>query len=383
MAKILVIDDEKAIRRSIKEILEFEKHTIDEAEDGQNGLDLALKNNYDIILSDIKMPKLDGTELLQKLVEHGIASSIIMMSGHGTIETAVDAVKKGAYDYLAKPIDLNRLLVSIRNALEKVDLVTETKVLKKKITKSVDMIGNSKAIQEIKDIIEKVAPTDAKVLITGGNGSGKELVAKWIHEKSQRASGPLVEVNCAAIPSELIESELFGHEKGSFTSAVAQRKGKFELAEGGTLFLDEIGDMSLSAQAKVLRALQENKITRVGGDKEIKVNVRVVAATNKDLEKEIEKETFRRDLFHRLAVIPIHVPSLDERKEDIPVLADYFLDLICTEMGTSKKAISAEAIKTLQDKKWQGNIREFRNVIERLIILGGKEISTEDVNQFG
>jgi two-component system, NtrC family, nitrogen regulation response regulator NtrX len=383
MAKILVIDDEKAIRRSIKEILEFEKHTIDEAEDGQNGLDLALKNNYDIILSDIKMPKLDGTELLQKLVEHGIASSIIMMSGHGTIETAVDAVKKGAYDYLAKPIDLNRLLVSIRNALEKVDLVTETKVLKKKITKSVDMIGNSKAIQEIKDIIEKVAPTDAKVLITGGNGSGKELVAKWIHEKSQRASGPLVEVNCAAIPSELIESELFGHEKGSFTSAVAQRKGKFELAEGGTLFLDEIGDMSLSAQAKVLRALQENKITRVGGDKEIKVNVRVVAATNKDLEKEIEKEMFRRDLFHRLAVIPIHVPSLDERKEDIPVLADYFLDLICTEMGTSKKAISAEAIKTLQDKKWQGNIREFRNVIERLIILGGKEISTEDVNQFG
>lgn len=383
MAKILVIDDEKAIRRSIKEILEFEKHAIDEAEDGQAGLDMALKNNYDIVLSDIKMPKLDGTELLQKLIENGISSSIIMMSGHGTIETAVDAVKKGAYDYLAKPIDLNRLLVSIRNALEKVDLVTETKVLKKKITKSVDMIGNSKAIQEIKDIIEKVAPTDAKVLITGGNGSGKELVAKWIHEKSNRASGPLVEVNCAAIPSELIESELFGHEKGSFTSAVAQRKGKFELAEGGTLFLDEIGDMSLSAQAKVLRALQENKITRVGGDKEIKVNVRVVAATNKDLEKEIEKETFRRDLFHRLAVIPIHVPSLDERKEDIPVLADYFLDLICTEMGTGKKAISADAIKALQDKKWQGNIREFRNVIERLIILGGKEISTEDVKQFG
>ncbi|PBQ33409.1 response regulator [Sphingobacteriaceae bacterium] len=383
MAKILVIDDEKAIRRSIREILEFEKHTVDEAEDGQTALSLALKNNYDIVLSDIKMPKLDGTELLEKLIESNVSSSIIMMSGHGTIETAVDAVKKGAYDYLAKPIDLNRLLVSIRNAMEKSELVSETKVLKKKITKSVDMIGNSKAIQDIKDVIEKVAPTDAKVLITGSNGSGKELVAKWIHEKSNRAAGPLVEVNCAAIPSELIESELFGHEKGSFTSAVAQRKGKFELAEGGTLFLDEIGDMSLSAQAKVLRALQENKITRVGGDKEIKVNVRVVAATNKDLEKEIEKETFRRDLFHRLAVIPIHVPSLDERKEDIPVLADYFLNLICEEMGTARKPISQDAIAALQERKWQGNIREFRNVIERLIILGGKEISLQDVTQFG
>lgn len=383
MAKILVIDDEKAIRRSIKEILEFEKHSVEEAEDGQMGLNMALKGSYDIILSDIKMPKLDGTELLQKLTESQVNSAIIMMSGHGTIETAVDAVKNGAYDYLAKPIDLNRLLVSVRNALEKSELVTETKVLKKKITKSVDMIGNSKAIQEIKDIIEKVAPTDAKVLITGSNGSGKELVAKWLHEKSNRAAGPLVEVNCAAIPSELIESELFGHEKGSFTSAVAQRKGKFELAEGGTLFLDEIGDMSLSAQAKVLRALQENKITRVGGDKEIKVNVRVVAATNKDLEKEIEKENFRRDLFHRLAVIPIHVPSLDERKEDIPVLADYFLNLICEEMGMVKKSINPDAIKALQDRSWQGNIREFRNVIERLIILGGKEISLQDVKQFG
>lgn len=382
MAKILVIDDEKAIRRSIREILEFEKHTVEEAEDGQAGLAMALKNNYDIVLSDIKMPKLDGTELLQKLIENNISSAIIMMSGHGTIETAVDAVKKGAYDYLAKPIDLNRLLVSIRNAQEKGELVTETKVLKKKITKSVDMIGNSKAIQDIKDVIEKVAPTEAKVLITGSNGSGKELVAKWLHEKSNRANGPLIEVNCAAIPSELIESELFGHEKGSFTSAVAQRKGKFELAEGGTLFLDEIGDMSLSAQAKVLRALQENKITRVGGDKEIKVNVRVVAATNKDLEKEIEKENFRRDLFHRLAVIPIHVPSLDERKEDIPVLAEYFLELICEEMGTVKKEIAPEAIKALQDRTWQGNIREFRNVIERLIILGGKEISLQDVKQF-
>ena len=382
MAKILVIDDEKAIRRSIKEILEFEKHTIDEAEDGQIALDLALKNNYDIILSDIKMPKMDGIELLQKLVIHKIASAIIIMSGHGTIETAVDAVKNGAYDYLAKPIDLNRLLVSVRNALEKNELVTETKVLKKKITKSVDMIGNSQAIQNIKTIIEKVAPTDAKVLITGSNGSGKELVAKWLHEKSNRANGPLIEVNCAAIPSELIESELFGHEKGSFTSAVAQRKGKFELAEGGTLFLDEIGDMSLSAQAKVLRALQENKITRVGGDKEIKVNVRVIAATNKNLEKEIEKETFRRDLFHRLNVIPIHVPSLDERKEDIPILTDYFLDLICEEMGIAKKTLSKEALQAMQDKNWLGNIREFRNVIERLIILGAKEITLQDVKQF-
>lgn len=383
MAKILIIDDEKAIRRSIKEILEFEKHTIDEADEGQMGLNMALKNNYDIVLSDIKMPKLDGVELLQKLIDNNCPSAIIMMSGHGTIETAVDAVKNGAYDYLAKPIDLNRLLVAIRNALEKSDLVNETKALKKKITKNTDMIGESQAIKNIKDIIEKVAPTDAKVLITGSNGSGKELVAKWLHEKSNRASGPLVEVNCAAIPSELIESELFGHEKGSFTSAVAQRKGKFELAEGGTLFLDEIGDMSLSAQAKVLRALQENKITRVGGDKEIKVNVRVVAATNKNLEQEIERENFRRDLFHRLNVIPIRVPSLDERKEDIPVLADYFLDLICEEMGIAKKAISKSAITALQNRTWTGNIREFRNVIERLIILGAKEISESDVKQFG
>ena len=383
MAKILVVDDEKAIRRSIKEILEFEKHAIDEAEDGQMALDMALKNNYDIILSDIKMPKLDGIELLQKLIDNKVASAIIMMSGHGTIETAVDAVKNGAYDYLAKPIDLNRLLVSVRNALEKGDLVTETKVLKKKITKIVDMIGESKAIQAIKDIIEKVAPTDAKVLITGSNGSGKELVAKWLHEKSNRASGPLIEVNCAAIPSELIESELFGHEKGSFTSAVAQRKGKFELAEGGTLFLDEIGDMSLSAQAKVLRALQENKITRVGGDKEIKVNVRVIAATNKNLEKEIEKETFRQDLFHRLSVIPIHVPSLDERKDDIPLLTDYFLELICEEMGIVKKTFTTDALNLMKERNWPGNIREFRNVIERLIILGGKEITAEDMKQFG
>lgn len=382
MASILVIDDEKAIRRSIKEILEFEKHKVEEAEEGQMGLNMALKNNYDIILSDIKMPKLDGIELLGKLNENGIESAIIMMSGHGSIETAVDAVKKGAYDYLPKPIDLNRLLVAVRNALEKNNLVTETKTLKKKITKNIDMIGEAAAIKNIKDMIEKVAPTEARVLITGANGSGKELVARWLHEKSNRAAGPLIEVNCAAIPSELIESELFGHEKGSFTSAVAQRKGKFELAEGGTLFLDEIGDMSLSAQAKVLRALQEHKIMRVGGDKEIKVNVRVVAATNKNLEKEIERENFRRDLFHRLNVIPIHVPSLEERREDIPLLADYFLNLICDEMGMAKKTIQAQALEALATRNWPGNIREFRNVIERLIILGGKEISADDVSTF-
>ena len=383
MAKILVIDDEKAIRRSIKEILEFEKHTIDEAEDGITALNLALKNNYDVILSDIKMPKLDGEELLNKLIENNISSAIIMMSGHGSIETAVNAVKKGAYDYLSKPIDLNRLLVSIKNALEKTELITETKNLKKKILKSVDIIGTSIGIEKVKQLIEKVAPTDARVLITGSNGSGKELVAKLLHQKSNRANGPLIEVNCAAIPSELIESELFGHEKGSFTSAVAQRKGKFELAEGGTLFLDEIGDMSLSAQAKVLRALQENKIMRVGGDKELKVNVRVIAATNKNLEKEIEQGNFREDLFHRLAVIPINVPSLDERKDDIPLLANYFLELICDEMGIAKKNITTQAINFLQNRNWPGNIREFRNVMERLIILSGKEITENDVKQFG
>lgn len=382
MSKILIIDDEKAIRRSIREILEFEKYQVEEAEDGAQGLDLALKNKYDVILSDIKMPKLDGIELLQKLMESNCESALIIMSGHGNIETAVDAVKKGAYDYLAKPIDLNRLLVTVRNAMQKNELVQETKVLKKKIARSVDMIGASDAINNVKDIIEKVAPTEARVLITGSNGSGKELVAKWIHEKSNRASGPLIEVNCAAIPSELIESELFGHEKGAFTSAVAQRKGKFELAEGGTIFLDEIGDMSLSAQAKVLRALQENKITRVGGDKEIKVNVRVIAATNKDLKKEIEKENFREDLYHRLSVIPIHVPGLDDRKDDIPLLTEHFMKTICEEMGVSK-TISANAIKALQARNWPGNIREFRNVIERLIILGNKEISKEDVEKFG
>lgn len=382
MPKILIIDDEKAIRRTIKEILEFEKYIVDEAEDGQQGLDMALKGGYDVILSDIKMPKLDGIELLTKLMVQGTDSALIMMSGHGNIETAVDAVKKGAYDYLAKPIDLNRLLVTIRNAMDKSTLVAETKVLKKKINKSYEMIGESKALNNIREMIEKVAPTDARVLITGSNGSGKELVAREIHNKSNRASAPLIEVNCAAIPSELIESELFGHEKGAFTSAVATRKGKFELAEGGTIFLDEIGDMSLSAQAKVLRALQENKITRVGGDKEIKVDVRILAATNKDLKKEIEKGEFREDLFHRLSVIPIHVPSLNDRKEDIPLLAEHFIGLICADYGMPNKTISKDAVKALQQKDWTGNIREFRNVIERLIILCGKEISDKDVKQF-
>ncbi|HWY10746.1 MAG TPA: sigma-54 dependent transcriptional regulator [Bacteroidia bacterium] len=382
MTKVLVIDDEKAIRRSIKEILEFEKYEVDEAEDGAQGFTMAQKNNYDIILSDIKMPKMDGLELQNKLNENNINSALIMMSGHGTIDTAVDAVKKGAFDFLAKPIDLNRLLVTIRNALDKNILVSETKQLKKKINKTYDIIGESKAIKDIKELIEKVAPTEARVLITGNNGSGKELVARWLHEKSNRASGPLVEVNCAAIPSELIESELFGHEKGAFTSAIAQRRGKFEQAEGGTIFLDEIGDMSLSAQAKVLRALQENKISRVGGDKEIKVNVRILAATNKDLKKEIAAGNFREDLFHRLSVILIHVPALNDRLDDIPLLAKHFLTLICEDNGIPVKSIANDAIKELQKRDWSGNIREFRNVIERLIILGGKEITAAEVKQF-
>ena len=382
MPKILIIDDEKAIRRTIKEILEFEKYTVDEAEDGQQGLEMALKGHYDVVLSDIKMPKLDGNELLTKLMAHGTESSLIMMSGHGNIENAVDAVKKGAFDYLSKPIDLNRLLVTIRNAMHKSTLVVETKILKKKIGKTYQMIGNSLALNNIRDMIDKVAPTDARVLITGSNGSGKELVAREIHNKSSRANAPLIEVNCAAIPSELIESELFGHEKGAFTSAIATRKGKFELAEGGTIFLDEIGDMSLSAQAKVLRALQENKITRVGGDKEIKVDVRIIAATNKDLKKQIEKGEFREDLFHRLSVIPIQVPSLNERIEDIPLLTEHFVNLICADYGMPIKTITKDAIKVLQQKDWTGNIREFRNVIERLIILCGKEINDKDVKQF-
>lgn len=382
MASILIIDDEKNIRRSLREILEFEKYKVDEAVDGAEGLAMAQQKKYDLILCDIKMPKLDGIELLSQLSGSLVDSVIVMMSGHGTIQTAVEAVKKGAFDFLAKPIDLNRLLVTVRNALDKNLLLNETKTLKKKISKTFDMIGNSPAIQKIKDIIEKVAPTDARVLITGLNGSGKELVAKWLHEKSPRANSPLIEVNCAAIPSELIESELFGHEKGAFTSAIAQRKGKFEQAEGGTIFMDEIGDMSLSAQAKVLRALQENKINRVGGDKEIKVNVRVLAATNKDLKKEIAKGNFREDLFHRLNVIPIHVPSLNERIEDIPLLADHFINQICGDYGMPIKLISKEALRELQKVNWTGNIREFRNSIERLIILCDKNITDKDVKIF-
>jgi two-component system, NtrC family, nitrogen regulation response regulator NtrX len=382
MTKILIVDDEKNIRRSLREILEFEKYVIEEAADGITALDLVKSGSYDLILCDIKMPKLDGLEFLKKTSETGLDTNIVMMSGHGTIDTAVEAVKGGAFDFLSKPIDLNRLLVTVRNALDKKSLVSETKILRKKVNKSIEMIGDSASMNSIKEMIEKVAPVDTRVLITGPNGSGKELVARWIHEKSSRNAGPLVEVNCAAIPADLIESELFGHEKGAFTSAIAQRKGKFEQAEGGTLFLDEIGDMSLSAQAKVLRALQENKISRVGGDKEIKVNVRVLAATNKDLKKEIEKGNFREDLFHRLNVVPIRVPSLNDRLEDIPQLTEYFLDNICTEYGIPKKTITKEAIKALQKINWTGNIREFRNSIERLIILGEKIITDNDIKIF-
>lgn len=382
MARILIIDDEKSIRRTLREILEYENFKVEEASDGLEGLTLVQKEKFDIILCDIKMPKMDGMEALDKFMEANVDAPIIMISGHGNIETAVEAVKKGAYDFIQKPLDLNRLLVTIRNALDKSNLVSETKTLRKKISKTFEMIGESSVIKEIKDMIERVAPTDARVLITGENGTGKELVARWLHEKSNRCGAALVEVNCAAIPSELIESELFGHEKGAFTSAVAQRKGKFELAEGGTIFLDEIGDMSLAAQAKVLRALQENKITRVGGDKEIKVNVRVIAATNKDLKKEILKGNFREDLYHRLGVILVHVPSLNERTEDIPILAEYFLAKICEEHSMPLKSISKEAIKELQKIKWSGNIREFRNVIERLIILCDKSISDKDVTTY-
>ncbi len=379
MAKLLIIDDEKSIRKTLREILEYEKYQVDEASDGAEGIAMIQKEKYDIVLCDIKMPKMDGIELLDKVMQLSSDTPVVMISGHGNIETAVEAVKKGAFDFIAKPLDLNRLLVTIRNAMDKSTLVTETKVLKKKVSKTFDMVGDSKAIQQIQEMIERVAPTDARVLITGGNGSGKELVARWLHEKSNRTNAPLIEVNCAAIPSELIESELFGHEKGAFTSAINQRKGKFEQAEGGTLFMDEIGDMSLSAQAKVLRALQENKITRVGGEKEIKVNVRVIAATNKDLQKEIAAGNFREDLYHRLSVILIHVPSLNERKEDIPLLAEHFLKMICEDHSMPNKSFSKEAIKELQKINWTGNIREFRNVVERLIILCDKIITDKDV----
>ena len=383
MPTVLIIDDERAIRNTLKEILEYENFKVEEALDGKDALQKIEKLKLDLILCDIKMPGgMDGLELLQKFQKQIPETPVVMISGHGNIETAVEAVKKGAYDFIQKPLDLNRLLVTIRNAMDKSSLVSETKALKKKVFKTSEMIGESKAINGIKEIIEKVAPTDARVLITGANGSGKEMVARWIHEKSQRAAFPLIEVNCAAIPSELIESELFGHEKGAFTSAIATRKGKFEQAEGGTLFLDEVGDMSLSAQAKVLRALQENKITKVGADKDIKVNVRVIAATNKDLKKEIENGNFREDLFHRLNVIPINVPSLDERKDDIPLLVHYFLKLICEEHGTVIKTISSDAIKQLQKYTWTGNIRELRNVIERLVILSDKTITEKDVLNF-
>jgi DNA-binding NtrC family response regulator len=382
MAKILIIDDEKSIRNTLREILEYEKYEVEEASDGQEGLEKVKKGKYDLILCDIKMPKMDGIEVLEKAIEARTEGQFIMISAHGNIETAVEAVKKGAYDFIQKPPDLNRLLITLRNAQDKSNLVTETKALKKKISKTYDIIGESEAIVGVKETIEKVAPTEARVLITGSNGTGKELVARWLHMQSARSKHPFVEVNCAAIPSELIESELFGHEKGSFTSAVKQRIGKFEQANGGTLFLDEIGDMSASAQAKVLRALQENKITRVGGDKDIKVNVRIIAATNKDLKNEIENNRFREDLYHRISVILIHVPALKERTDDIPLLVDKFLTDLAAENGTKKKVINQKAVEELKKIPWTGNIRELRNVIERLVIMCGDEITEADVKKY-
>lgn len=379
---ILVIDDEKAIRKTLNEILSFEGFTVDEAADGAEGLKKIKEQNYDCILCDIKMPKMDGIEVLEQAKAHNPDVPFIVISGHGNIETAVDAVKKGAFDFISKPPDLNRLLITIRNAMDRKSLLTETKQLRKRIAKGSEMIGESAPMQKIKDTIQKVAPTDARVLITGENGAGKELVARNIHELSIRANGPLVEVNCAAIPSELIESELFGHEKGSFTSAIKQRIGKFEQANGGTLFLDEIGDMSHDAQAKVLRALQEGKITRVGGDKEIKVDVRVIAATNKDLMQEVEEKKFRLDLYHRLSVILIHVPSLNDRKADIPLLINHFIKDISEEYKQPAKQIDDNAVEALQKYNWTGNIRELRNVVERLIILSDKKITKKDVETY-
>jgi DNA-binding NtrC family response regulator len=383
-AKVLIVDDEKSIRNTLREILEFQDYEVEEAADGMECVVKIKQNTFDVIILDIKMPKMDGIEALERIQELSPETAVIMISGHGTIDTAVEAVKKGAFDFVAKPPDLNRLLITIRNALDKSSLITETKSLKKKVSKKgvQELIGDSQSMDHIRDTIERVAPTEARVLITGDNGTGKELVARWIHAKSERAKEPMVEVNCAAIPAELIESELFGHEKGAFTSAVKQRIGKFEQANGGTLFLDEIGDMSLSAQAKVLRALQESRISRVGGDKEIKVNVRVIAATNKNLVEEIEKGKFREDLYHRLAVIIVRVPSLNERSEDIPELVDHFTSKICKEYGVPKKKFNKKAIKTLQDMEWTGNIRELRNVVERLIILCEKSITDKDVNNY-
>lgn len=382
MAKILVIDDERAIRNTLKEILEMESHEVETAENGRIALDKAKQQQYDIIFSDIKMPEMDGMELLTALREAEIDSPVVMISGHGTIETAVECIKKGAFDFIIKPIDLNRLLITTKNALEKKTLQRSAKVLTKKVSSKYQMIGESPAIQHVRDLINKVAPTDARVLITGENGTGKEVVARLIHAQSNRSAAALVEVNCAAIPSELIESELFGHVKGSFTGAIKDKAGKFEQADGGTLFLDEVGDMSLSAQAKVLRALQENEVTRVGGDKAIKVNVRVLAATNKDLKKEIEAGNFREDLFHRLSVIPIHVPALRDRKEDIPLLVEHFCALICSEQCIAPKTFDQSAMEALQKSDWTGNIRELRNVVERLIILSGSTITASDVNNF-
>lgn len=382
MSRILIIDDERAIRSTLKEILEYEHYQVEEALNGVQGLELIGKNAFDLVLCDIKMEKMDGMEVLEKALALQPDLPFIMISGHGTIETAIEASKKGAFDFISKPPDLNRLLITVRNALDRSVLVTETKVLKKKINRTRDILGNSAAIQKIRETIERVAPTEARVLVTGGNGSGKELVARWVHEKSQRSTMPLIEVNCAAIPSELIESELFGHEKGSFTSAIKQRIGKFELADGGTLFLDEIGDMSLSAQAKVLRALQENKITRVGGEREIEVNVRIVAATNKDLLAEIEKGNFRLDLYHRLSVIIIHVPSLNERIDDIPLLTNFFIEEICAEYKMPEKEITQAAMLELMKQDWTGNIRELHNMVARLIIMSNKTITDKDVIAF-
>ena len=381
MARILIVDDEQSIRKTLREILEFEKYEVDEAQDGLDCLVKIKQGTYDVIILDIKMPKMDGMDALERIQLLVPDTPVVMISGHATIDTAVEAVKQGAFDFISKPPDLNRLLITLRNAMDKSSLISEKKVLQRKVSrqKQEDIIGDSKAIAKIKNTIDRVAPTDARVLITGDNGTGKELVARWIHHKSQRNAKPLIEVNCAAIPSELIESELFGHEKGSFTSAVKQRIGKFELANGGSLFLDEIGDMSLSAQAKVLRALQENKITRVGGDKEIKVDVRVIAATNKDLRLQIKKGLFREDLYHRLAVIILEVPSLNDRKDDIPQLVDHFNQQICREYGIAVKQFQPAAITALKQLNWSGNIRELRNVIERLIILSDQKITKKDV----
>ena len=379
--KILVVDDERAIRNSLKEILGDEGYDVDIAEDGATAVGMAEKERYDVIFCDIKMPNMEGTEVLEKLRADGVDAAIVMISGHGDIDTAVECIKKGAFDFIQKPLDLNRILITIKNATERTQIITENTNLKKRVYGQ-QMIGDSAPMQHLRDMIEKVAPTNTRVLITGPNGSGKELVARSLHQQSLRSNMPYVDVNCAAIPSELIESELFGHEKGAFTSAVKQHKGKFEQADGGTLFLDEIGDMSLAAQAKVLRVLQEKKLSRVGSDKDIEVDVRVIAATNKDLKAEIEKGNFREDLYHRLSVIVLHVPSLDERKDDIPILVDYFIDQVCTESGMPKKAVSPEAMKLLQEKSWTGNIRELRNVVERLLILGSYPVSAQDVRDY-